>query len=252
MSEKLCLQWNEFQENIKSAFRAFRDDNDFADVTLVCEDGQQMKAHKVVLAASSPFFQKLLGLNKHPHPLVFMRGMKSSDLWPILDFLYHGEANVFQESLDSFLAIAQEFQLRGLEGKREDKYETLGDEQQALHPKQFPVFDTIKNDPNTSLKGPTKKPLENKTLALPNTFIGDFDDLEAKVKSMMEKSKNNYSNGAQKADRCKVCGKEGKGGNIKDHIEANHLEGLSIPCNLCDKTFRSRNGLRIHNRNYHY
>ena len=188
MSEKLCLQWNEFQENIKSAFRAFRDDNDFADVTLVCEDGQQMKAHKVILAASSPFFQKLLGLNKHPHPLVFMRGMKSSDLWPILDFLYHGEANVFQESLDSFLAIAQEFQLKGLEGKGEEKYETLGDEQQALHPKQFPVFDTIKNDPNTSLKGPTKKPLENKTVAIPNTFIGDFDDLEAKVKSMMEKS----------------------------------------------------------------
>ena len=122
MSEKLCLQWNEFQENIKSAFRAFRDDNDFADVTLVCEDGQQIKAHKVILAASSPFFQKLLGLNKHPHPLVLMRGMKSYDLWPILDFLYHGEANVFQESLDSFLAIAQEFQLKGLEGKREEKY----------------------------------------------------------------------------------------------------------------------------------
>ena len=45
---------------------------------------------------------------------------------------------------------------------------------------------------------------------------------------MIEKSKNNYSNGAQKADKCKVCGKEGKGGNIKDHIEANHLKGLSI------------------------
>ena len=156
MSEKLCLQWNEFQENIKSAFRAFRDDNDFADVTLVCEDGQQMKAHKVILAASSPFFQKLLGLNKHPHPLVFMRGMKSSDLWPILDFLYHGEANVFQESLDSFLAIAQELQLKGLERKGEEKYETLGDEQQALPPKQFPALDTSKMTQIPHLKAQQK------------------------------------------------------------------------------------------------
>ena len=54
MSEKLCLQWNDFQENIKSAFGSLRKDNDFTDVTLACEDGQQVEAHKVILAASSP------------------------------------------------------------------------------------------------------------------------------------------------------------------------------------------------------
>ena len=80
MSEKLCLQWNDFQENIKSAFGNLREDNDFTDVTLACEDGQLVEAHKVILAASSPFFQKLLGRNKHPHPLIYMRGMKSEDL----------------------------------------------------------------------------------------------------------------------------------------------------------------------------
>ena len=53
MSEKLCLQWNDFQENIKNALRNLREDNDFADVTLACEDGQQVEAHKVILAASS-------------------------------------------------------------------------------------------------------------------------------------------------------------------------------------------------------
>ena len=69
MSEKLFLQWNDFQENIKRAFGHLREENDFADVTLACEDGQQVEAHKVILAASSPFFQKLLGRFKHPHPL---------------------------------------------------------------------------------------------------------------------------------------------------------------------------------------
>ena len=29
-----------------------------------------------------------------------------------------------------------------------------------------------------------------------------------------------------------MCGKEGKGGNIKDHIEANHLEGIVLLCVL--------------------
>ena len=39
MSEKLCLQWNDFQDNVKTAFRNLKENNDFADVTLACEDG---------------------------------------------------------------------------------------------------------------------------------------------------------------------------------------------------------------------
>ena len=72
MSEKLCLKWNDFQENVNTAFGSLREDNEFADVTLACEDGQQIEAHKVILAASSPFFQNLLKSNKHPHPLIYM------------------------------------------------------------------------------------------------------------------------------------------------------------------------------------
>ena len=51
MSEKLFLQWNDFQENIKGAFGNFRQDENFNDVPLVCEDGQQVEANKVILAA---------------------------------------------------------------------------------------------------------------------------------------------------------------------------------------------------------
>ena len=80
MSEKLCLQWNNFQDNIKIAFGNLRQANDFADVTLAWQDGQQVEAHKVILAASSPFIQKLLGKNKHAHPLIYMRGVKYDDL----------------------------------------------------------------------------------------------------------------------------------------------------------------------------
>ena len=50
MSEKLCLQWNDFKANAIAAFGSLRDDTDFADVTLACEDGNQVEAHKVILA----------------------------------------------------------------------------------------------------------------------------------------------------------------------------------------------------------
>ena len=97
MSEQLCLQWNDFKENVTSAFGSLREDNDFTDVTLACEDGRQFEAHKVILVTSSPFFQNILKRNKHVHPLIYMRGLKSEDLAAIIDFLYCGEANVFKK-----------------------------------------------------------------------------------------------------------------------------------------------------------
>ena len=119
MSEKLCLNWNDFGENFKTAFEELRRDKDFCDVTLASEDGQQFEAHKVILAASSPFFQNLLERNKHAHPIIYMRGTKSEDLSAIVDFLYFGEANVLQENLESFLAIAGDLKLNGTNGAKQ-------------------------------------------------------------------------------------------------------------------------------------
>ena len=121
MTEQLRLQWKDFKENITNAFATLRDDNDLSDVTLVCEDGKQIDAHRVVLCISSPFFQNVFQKAKHAHPLVYMRGMKSENLEAIIDFLYRGEASVYQEDLDSFLAIAEELQLKGLTGEANDK-----------------------------------------------------------------------------------------------------------------------------------
>ena len=79
-------------------------------------------------------------------------------------------------------------------------------------------------------------------------------ELDEKVKSMMEKGPNVISYGKgkkQKANVCKICGKEGQIVAIRDHIESNHLEGISLPCSQCEKTFRSRNSLRKHKSSCH-
>ena len=118
-SEKLCLKWNDFQENLTSAFGVLRNDKDFADVTLACEDGTHIEAHKVILvilASSSPFFMEMLKKNKHPHPMIYMRGMDANALVAMVDFLYYGEANLTQENLDVFLGLAEELRLKGLTG----------------------------------------------------------------------------------------------------------------------------------------
>ena len=99
-SKKFCLKWNNFQNNITSSFCGLRKEPDFSDVTLVCEEDQQIEAHRVILTACSPFFSSTLRKNEHHHPMIYMRGVKTKDLVAIVDFIYHGEANIYQDDLD--------------------------------------------------------------------------------------------------------------------------------------------------------
>jgi len=112
-SDKFCLRWNDFESNISVAFRELREDKDFFDITLACEE-EQIQAHKVILAACSPFFRSVLKRNPHSNPLVYLRGVKYSDLIAVLNFMYHGEVNVAQEELNSFLAVAEDLKVKGL------------------------------------------------------------------------------------------------------------------------------------------
>ena len=112
-AEKFCLRWNDFESNISVAFRELREEKDFFDVTLACEDSQ-ISAHKVILSACSPFFRSVLRKNPHQHPLLYLKGVKLTELHAVLNFMYQGEVNVAQEELNSFLAVAEELRVKGL------------------------------------------------------------------------------------------------------------------------------------------
>eukprot|EP00092_Neocalanus_flemingeri_P006803 GFUD01007346.1.p1 GENE.GFUD01007346.1~~GFUD01007346.1.p1 ORF type:complete len:314 (-),score=94.65 GFUD01007346.1:29-970(-) len=121
--EKFCLRWNDFENNISIAFRELRDDKDFFDVTFVCDDNQ-VQAHKVILSACSPFFRSVLKKNPHQHPLLFLRGVKYEEILSILNFMYHGQVSVAQEELNSFLAVAEDLQVKGLTATGEKQQPT--------------------------------------------------------------------------------------------------------------------------------
>ena len=258
MSEKLCLQWNDFKANTNSAFGRLRDDKGFTDVTLACEDGQQVEAHKVVLLASSPFFLNILKRNKHPHPLIYMRGVRSENMKAMVDFFYYGETNVDQENLDSFLVLAEELRLKGLRGNQTEKGEDnfqgqapIGKPQQTLPTsrsasKKYPLSKHVLYE-NGLAHGAGEKALAMINESTNNT---DVESLDKQVKSMMTVSENVDLRGRKKRI-CKACGKEGSMGNIMDHIEAHHITGISIPCELCGKIFTSRISLRTHKSRFH-
>ena len=86
MSEKFCLKWNEFQDNAVKTFSGLRAENDFVDVTLVCDDQKQISAHKVVLSACSEYFKNILKQNKHSHPLICLTNINYDDLMNVIDY----------------------------------------------------------------------------------------------------------------------------------------------------------------------
>ena len=81
---RLLLKYKYFTENTLTFYQILRNGQDFADITLACKDGVQVKAHTVILAACSPVFTNILQSHKHPRLLVFRRGLS-------YDTMYSGE-----------------------------------------------------------------------------------------------------------------------------------------------------------------
>jgi hypothetical protein len=142
-TDNFCLRWNDFAENVSGAFKELRAESDFFDVTLACSDSgaRTLQAHKVILSACSNFFKSTfrqqMNAHKHPNPYIYLRGVSYSDLVSILDFIYNGEVNVAQEDLNSFLAVAEELQIKGLTNRENN---------------------SSNNDTGSSRKSTTKRP----------------------------------------------------------------------------------------------
>ena len=264
-SEKFCLKWNDFKDNARSSFSSLRADRDFTDVTLVCDGNQPVEAHKVILSAASPLLSNMLKQNKHSHPLIYMRKTNANDFLSILDFMYFGEANVYQEDIDRFLALAEELHLKGLTSEEKKDDITIQQESKQANLDYFQshnkpklkrtldneqLHDAIVEDNCTIDKFEQKHQIKTDncnssvgTLALlenKNVTIQQDQHLNKQIESMMEKQDGIWT--------CKLCGKKSSQGKAvtRTHIERNHIDGVSLPCGQCDAIFRSHSSLAVH------
>jgi len=172
-SEKFCLRWNDFETNISVAFRELREEKDFFDVTLACDDSQ-IQAHKVILSACSPFFRNVLRRNPHQHPLLYLKGVKYKELLSVLNFMYMGEVNVAQEELNSFLAVAEDLRVKGL-----TQNNSSSDAKPKSEPPKIsrppPPREPQERDPVPPPKRPRPTP-PAPTIAPPQSYHHDDDD----------------------------------------------------------------------------
>lgn len=112
-AQAFCLRWNNYQFNLISVFDQLLQNQEFVDVTLAC-DGSLIKAHKMVLSACSPYFQKIFADNPCKHPVIIMKDIRAHELKAIVEFMYKGEINVVQDQIGPLLRVAEMLKIRGL------------------------------------------------------------------------------------------------------------------------------------------
>merc|ERR1712179_626686 len=233
MEDRFCLNWSGYDANIREYFRKIREDQRLFDVTLVTDDGQHIQAHKVILSAGSNFFDDIFMKSNHSNMLVYLKGISSDKLEPVINFIYNGEAFITQEQLQIFIETGKELLVKGLEGELTEKAEntaenSIYDEECG---KRFEEYDnqkvftsSVDKDYNTVAK----------------VGEGTNNELNQQVNEMIEKNGDVWT--------CKICGKTATTRditNLRRHAET-HIEGMSHACHICNKTFSNRQGINKH------
>ena len=117
MTERLIeLKSNDFSLVYTSYIESLHkgEESDFCDVTLVSDDDVTIQAHKILLSSHSTFFRSILKKHVHAHPLVYLHGINSSNLRFVLDYIYKGEVQLYEDQLKYFIDAAEKLKIKNL------------------------------------------------------------------------------------------------------------------------------------------
>lgn len=95
-----------------SAMKAFYNRGDLCDVTL-CAGGEELKAHRLVLAASCPYFDAMFTseLLESQQEKILLQGVDCEALKLLVNFIYGGEITVTESNVENLLSAASLWQL---------------------------------------------------------------------------------------------------------------------------------------------
>ena len=262
------LSWEEFEVHTSNTFKELFEEQHFSNVTLACDDGKQIEAHKLVLSTRSLFFKRMLIKNPHPHPLIYIKGVNFSELQKIVEFVYQGAAQVRASDLDLFLAAAKDLEIKGLvdqsfsndedvtenleiTDKRStplDEIQSSDEESQNLDIDPNLLLSTARAKQNWILQEPT---LEKKDKFESSNIKPEKDKTDVWTKHDIKKSSNDVEVQSKPEERVKnlPCDKcEKKFSHISGlwaHKRSIH-QGLYYTCNFCDKKTAQSSNLKRH------
>ena len=244
---RLTLKRADFNTFSGETLRGLFEDSDFCDVTLVCSNGKQIMAHKVVLTAGSDFFHNLLKQHKHAHPLVYLHNLPQDLVLALVAFVYVGACEVEQDAIDAFLKAADILKVKGL-GQTSDEQMNKGviEEQNT---KYFPtdIDQSVENNETPTVTVDTEEEWQEK--ASPEEQMEHPPEKISSEKTIDVKARISVRRQIWKCDQCSYQSKNFS--HLNRHIKAVH-EGFKYACQFCiykvtDKTAYKKHLREVHN-----
>ena len=114
--QQYSLTWHTYPDHLKNMMQEMMTSEDFTDVTLVSDDKKSFKAHRCILSSCSPVFKNILQMEKQNNPVIYLRGVKYSEILSILQYIYLGEARFCddQDQMKEFLLVAKNLEIKEL------------------------------------------------------------------------------------------------------------------------------------------
>ena len=229
----LKLEQPDFLSNYAWSFKELRQVGELFDVTLACGD-ETIEAHKVILAACSPFFRRILRKIEKSHPFIYLKGIFETDLKALLEYIYTGQTQVPAEDVDRFLKTAQELKIKGLVDEIEDTFSGEGEKKEDQENRSDTDY--------VELGGKDSSTCEENLGFDQEYEQRGIKTLRNEISSRMIKVPHEESF----RWKCTECGFKAKTKTKMGYHVETHLEGFTHTCIYCGRDHKTRVALKQH------
>ena len=263
--DKYNLSWNNYSNHLRGLLHEMMISKELTDVTLVCDDKRQFKAHKIVLSACSSVFKSIINDLPQTSSVIYLRGIQHQEMESILEFMYLGEASFYQERMNEFLNVAKNLQIKDMSNNvnlTEEPNMNSNDSHQESIKISNSTTDrksTTTSNQNLEIKEETDY-LDNENTDDVNLLDAEDFDFDTVVKEKNSKSDSDDSTVEQFTRHirnagvkytCNQCDYQTTlQKTIRFHIQSKH-EGMMYVCNQCDYQANYKGDLNRHIKSKH-
>ena len=230
------MHWDGYTEHFRSMMKQMLVSKENSDITFVCDELQTVKAHKNILGASSPAFQRMFGLYQGKEMFLYMRGIKHHIMESILEFIYLGEVKFSEDCVEDFVEIARSLEITGLHETIKSNHEA--EERQVDEIAKYVSCKTEQeesneNDNTSIYAGATLSEDGNNKTDLEKTAAAKQIPM-AKTRGKREPISQLSHSPTNSAHTCKSCGKMfAESSSLSRHKKSIH-DGVKYPCKYCE------------------
>ena len=260
MDDNFDVVWSSYSDHVTSMLQDIIASNEFTDVTLVCTDKVKIQAHKIILSAGSQFFNNILKDAGELKPIIYLKGIHSSEMKNLLEFIYTGETSFAQHLTNSFLSAANELEIKAFSNdslsseiesvKGTDSQSNIDQEDKDTEDNKTQSQDLIPCDEPQNYPAAKNKD-DMSIIAMIDTdevVFGSIDDVD-QLKGSVQASKNKEDMGKGDMSVKTIDTDEEILGSIgDDDLQLGNMSetGSLINCLQCEKEFFDISALKLH------